>query len=497
MRVEARLAIEERRLPALGQPLQRLLRRLEREGAARGEALGRRARVARLEEELLRLPQRIVHRERLQRAHVRLAPAALARRDRKDASAAQRGGMGARGAGEPGGGGVLFCLGQGATEQEAQAGDGRRRLREPQLPERPLSRGELHAVDERDHARHLRRADVREEPGPIAQRPRRPGQELQLDVEHLRGAHRGERARLHQGGSARRVLHLHAGEVGRGALAGARLVDRAAVHLDAAHPHPAGLRAGAGEVHLVAGSERSGEERSRHHRAEALDREGAIERQEERRLFRPRRGLPRPHRVGHRGHQLAQALTGPGGHLHDLRLLEEGALHQLAQFQREDLAMVRPELGQEIGLGHGDDAGLHAEKPQHVEVLRGLGHGALVRRHAEHRHVDPSGGRHHGAEEPLVAGHVHHSGRADAGQVQVRVARLERDAAALLLRQPIRVDARERLHQRGLAVVDVAGGADDDSQRAAVHSSAHPTPGASLPRSSDASPRSTATGDAQ
>ena len=121
VRVEARLAIEERRLPALGQPLQRLLRRLEREGAARGEALGRRARVARLEEELLRLPQRIVHRERLQRAHVRLAPAALARRDRKDAPAAQRGGMGARGAGEPGGGGVLFCLGQGAAEQEAQA----------------------------------------------------------------------------------------------------------------------------------------------------------------------------------------------------------------------------------------------------------------------------------------------------------------------------------------------------------------------------------------
>ena len=74
---------------------------------------------------------------------------------------------------------------------------------------------------------------------------------------------------------------------------------------------PPRLRAGAGEVHLVSGSERSGEERARHHRAEALDREGAIERQEERRLFRPRRGLPRPHRVGHRGHQLAQALTRP------------------------------------------------------------------------------------------------------------------------------------------------------------------------------------------
>ena len=46
-------------------------------------------------------------------------------------------------------------------------------------------------------------------------------------------------------------------------------------------------------------------------------------------------------------------------------------------------------------------------------------------------------------------------------QRRVGIAEVERDAARLLLRQAVGVHAGERLHQGGLAVVDVAGGADD------------------------------------
>ena len=48
-----------------------------------------------------------------------------------------------------------------------------------------------------------------------------------------------------------------------------------------------------------------------------------------------------------------------------------------------------------------------------------------------------------------------------AGSVQVREAELDGDAALFFLFEPIGVDAGERAHQRGLAVIDVTGGADD------------------------------------
>ena len=61
--------------------------------------------------------------------------------------------------------------------------------------------------------------------------------------------------------------------------------------------------------------------------------------------------------------------------------------------------------------------------------------------------------------------HVHHARDADARQIEVRIARFQRDSAALFLGKPIGVDAGERLDQRGLAVIDVAGGADDYPER--------------------------------
>ena len=53
------------------------------------------------------------------------------------------------------------------------------------------------------------------------------------------------------------------------------------------------------------------------------------------------------------------------------------------------------------------------------------------------------------------------------GSVRLRVAELDRDPARALLRQAVGVDAGQRADQRGLAVVDVAGGAERQ-RRAAV-----------------------------
>ncbi len=46
--------------------------------------------------------------------------------------------------------------------------------------------------------------------------------------------------------------------------------------------------------------------------------------------------------------------------------------------------------------------------------------------------------------------------------MQMREAQIDGDAAALLFLQAVGVDAGERFDQRGLAVIDVAGGADND-----------------------------------
>ncbi len=43
----------------------------------------------------------------------------------------------------------------------------------------------------------------------------------------------------------------------------------------------------------------------------------------------------------------------------------------------------------------------------------------------------------------------------------MREAEVERDAAPLLLLEAVAVDAGERANERGLAVIDMAGGADE------------------------------------
>ncbi len=268
------------------------------------------------------------------------------------------------------------------------------------------------------------------------------------------------------------------------------------MHLHAAHAHAARLGARADEIHFVAGSERAREHGSGDHGAESFDRKRSIEREKERPQLGARRGLPGPHRLGDGPDQIGQALSGARRALDDARLLQESAPDQFLKFEHQQLAMVGAQGRQQIRLGERDDAGLHPEEPQHVEVFRGLRHGSLVGRDAEHGHVDAARRRHHGAQEALVARHVDDPGDADARQVDVRVPGFERDAASFLLGEPVGVDAGERFHQRRLAVVDVPGGPHHHSQRGG-HSSTQPTPGASLARSSAGSPRITATGAAQ
>ncbi len=71
----------------------------------------------------------------------------------------------------------------------------------------------------------------------------------------------------------------------------------------------------------------------------------------------------------------------------------------------------------------------------------------------------------HRAHEALVPGHVDHRHRVARGRLEVRESEVDGDAARLLLGQSVGVDPGQRSNQRGLAVIDVPRGPDDDAQR--------------------------------
>ena len=89
-------------------------------------------------------------------------------------------------------------------------------------------------------------------------------------------------------------------------------------------------------------------------------------------------------------------------------------------------------------------------------MLARLRHHAVVQRHHQQRRIDAAGTGQHGVHEALVPGHVN-----EAERIGIGVAEIDGDAAPLLLGESVCVDAGQRLHQRGLAVIDMAGGADD------------------------------------
>ena len=152
--------------------------------------------------------------------------------------------------------------------------------------------------------------------------------------------------------------------------------------------------------------------------------------------------------------QFRQTLAREGGDGHDLRVLEKRTPREVARVGDGDLDELRRSTRSIFVTAI--DAPADPEQPHDLEVLARLRHDRLVRRDDEEHGVDPSGAGQHVAHETLVARHVH-EGEADALPFRVRETEVDRNAAPFLLREPVRVDPRQRLHQGRLAVVDVPG----------------------------------------
>ena len=121
----------------------------------------------------------------------------------------------------------------------------------------------------------------------------------------------------------------------------------------------------------------------------------------------------------------------------------------------------------EVGLRHRHDTRAHAERAQHGRVLDRLRHHPVVGGHDEQEQVHAGRAGDHRAHEALVARDVDER-QQPAADVELGEAEVDRHAARLLLRQPVGVASGERADERGLAVVDVPGGADRE-RRVAAH----------------------------
>ena len=121
-----------------------------------------------------------------------------------------------------------------------------------------------------------------------------------------------------------------------------------------------------------------------------------------------------------------------------------------------------PLLIHHIGLGDDHHTVPDAQQGQNIQMLHGLGHEALVRRHHQHGKVDAAGTGQHILDEFLVARHVDNAGLRMIVKLDMGKAQLDGNAPLFLLDKAVSVDTGQGLDEHGLAVVHMTGGADDD-----------------------------------
>ena len=76
--------------------------------------------------------------------------------------------------------------------------------------------------------------------------------------------------------------------------------------------------------------------------------------------------------------------------------------------------------------------------------------------------VDAAAAGQHIFDEFLMAGHVYDAGLGTVVPVQMGKTQLNGDAPLFLLLEPVGINARQGLDQKGFTVVHVTGGADND-----------------------------------
>ena len=159
--------------------------------------------------------------------------------------------------------------------------------------------------------------------------------------------------------------------------------------------------------------------------------------------------------------QCVEASAGGGRARHDRHAAQRGGLEELLDV---GLDQVEPLVVDQVALGQRDDAIRDPQQVEDGDVLARLGHHAFVGGDHQQGDVDAADAGEHVVDEALVAGHVDDRHLDAVRQSQPGEAEIDGHAALLFFLEAVGVDAGQGPDERRLAVVDVAGGADDSHQ---------------------------------
>src|ERR1700677_2059522 len=127
------------------------------------------------------------------------------------------------------------------------------------------------------------------------------------------------------------------------------------------------------------------------------------------------------------------------------------------------------------GIDFGDcrQTSTNAEQRADSEMFFGLRLDSLFSGDDQHDGVDATGSRKHVADEQTVSRHVDKTDSQPSSIgcdcIQRREAKIDGNAAPFFLRQAISVNSGERTDQGRLAVIDMAGGSNDDGSDRQTH----------------------------
>src|SRR3954462_5627794 len=286
---------------------------------------------------------------------------------------------------------------------------------------------------------------------------RRGRQEPQLGVSAARGYELLGRGQKH---SAREVFGAGPREVECGALSGDGGIGGLAVNLYAAHAHLPFRRK---DFQFTFAMDGAGDQGSRDDRAESLHGEDAVDGQTWVGLRVPRMDLSGRSHDGTLEIVQARATQRTHGYDGSLRRIEESSAQEVSDFETHYVESFRINR---IGLGQDRNATVNAKKLEDIKMLAGLRLDGLVGCDDQQHEVDAAESSKHVADEALVSRHVDETDLQGLAirdrQGHVREAEIDGDAAAFFFLEAVGVDSCQGFHQRGFAVVDVAGGADDE-----------------------------------
>ena len=163
-------------------------------------------------------------------------------------------------------------------------------------------------------------------------------------------------------------------------------------------------------------------------------------------------------RIDNRLPNFVDAQSRMGRNSDSRRIGQKRRRNQLGDFHFDQFQLLF--VGQ-VALRDRDHAAPDAQQLQHGQVLARLRHHRIVGRDDQQRRVDARRAGHHRVNESLMARNVDQR-EPQAAVVEMRKPQLDRDPAALFLRQPIDRAARQRMHERRFAVIDMSGQANHE-----------------------------------